>query len=416
MNLVDASIERAERRLKKARENPNPTKLQSNLLSQEMQLKGLYEMRKAWREGKPFSMGIGASLASALGFRNIGYPTFIASFLSEVPRYREIVRNVGIPEHICEFLTLGNAAAIAGDIPPLSILVVEKEECCVSTYAQMALKEQFDVPIFAIDDPLEYNEESIKYVAEQLGEFIEFAESNVPGIKYDQDKHIELLEARRAATPYILKEWELRKRVPLPMSIGDSFNMPMGGGSGLGLEYLRMRIEEIEAMAAKGVSQEEKMRALWIWTAPLYVNFLGLLESRGVAIPHAVSGMTGFQNGRKGAVGDEKEFGRKLTPLEEEAKLQLGWSWRQYGREWEDEILFACQDLKCDAIIYYQFIACMLTANPAKLVADRAEKELGVPTFIIGGRAMDPMALPAAEFESRLNEFIDMVLAQKGQK
>jgi hypothetical protein len=83
---------------------------------------------------------------------------------------------------------------------------------------------------------------------------------------------------------------------------------------------------------------------------------------------------------------------------------------------WEDEILWSCKDLSCETIIYYQFTGCKLTSHPAKMLADRAEKELGVPTFIIPGRAMLPTYLPAPEFESRLGEFLDMVIARKQQK
>jgi hypothetical protein len=50
------------------------------------------------------------------------------------------------------------------------------------------------------------------------------------------------------------------------------------------------------------------------------------------------------------------------------------------------------------------------------MLADRAEKELGVPTFIMPGRAMYPTYLPAAEFESSLGEFLDMVIARKKGK
>lgn len=86
-----------------------------------------------------------------------------------------------------------------------------------------ALTEHFNVPYFVIDDPIEYNEASIKYVADQLGELIEFAESRIPGVKYDRDKHLELLEAQRIAYTYVHRDWQLRRLVPLPMSVVDSF-------------------------------------------------------------------------------------------------------------------------------------------------------------------------------------------------
>jgi hypothetical protein len=205
------------------------------------------------------------------------------------------------------------------------------------------------------------------------------------------------------------------------MTVVDSFHQPLEympssfPDTAKALEYMRIRTEEIEERAAKGINKEEKLRSLWVWTAPFYANFFSVLESRGVVLPGVVSGATGWHSGQRGTIGDEKEFGRKLSPLEEEARMLIGWSWRGKGRTWEDEIIWSCRDLKCEAIIYYQFTGCKLTSHPAKMVADRAERELGVPTFIIPGRAMYPEPLPAAEFESRLGEFIDMVLARKGR-
>jgi hypothetical protein len=422
MNLLDVLIERSARRLKAVNENPDPSKLRSNRLAYELEYNEFCAMRDAWRQGKPFSMGLGANLSRALGFQPIGYPLVVARFLEEAPRYRQVVLNTGMPEHLCDFITLGNAAGYAGDLPPLSFIFVEKGECSVSTYAQRALAEHYGVPMFTIDDPLEYNEENVKYVADQLGELIEFAERKIPGIKYNRDRHLELQEADSIAYTYLHKDWELRKQVPLPMSSRDSFHQPgeflpsMFADSKKALEYWKVRIEEIEEQAARGMEQEEKLRALWVWVAPLYIDFFSILESRGVVLPVAVSGATGWHSGRRGAIGDTKEFGRKLSPLEEEARMEIGWSWRQLGKDWEDEILYSCRELKCEAIIYYQFNACLLTAPMAKLVADRAEKELGVPTLIIPGRPMNPASISPAEFESRLTEFLDMVLTRKKNK
>ncbi|MBN1192023.1 MAG: 2-hydroxyacyl-CoA dehydratase [Dehalococcoidales bacterium] len=421
MNLIDAEIERTEKRLKKIDANPDPKRMKSNRMYYELVLSQFVAMRDAWRQGKPCG-GIGGSLGRAMGFQGVGYPLLVSRFPEEIPRYTEILRNIRWPEHICEFITLGFAAAIAGDAPPPSLIVMEKGECTVGTYATKALTEHFNVPSFIIDDPLEYNEESIKYVADQLGELIEFAESKIPGVKYDRDKHLELLEAQRIGYTYVHKDWQLRKRVPLPMSAVDSFHQPleyMPAGfpdTTKALEYMRLRTEEIEEQADKGIGRDEKLRALWIWVAPFYANFFPVLMSRNVSLPAVVSGATGWHSGRRGTVGDEKEFGRKLSPLEEEARMLIGWSWRGQGPMWEDEILWSCQDLKCDAIIYFQFTGCKLTSHMARLVADRAERELGVPTLIIPGRSMYPTSLPASEFESRLAEFLDMVIAQKGRK
>jgi hypothetical protein len=421
MNLIDASIEAAEERLKKMYAKTDTTKLSSNRLLAELELNELYAIRETWRLGKPFSMGLGMNLARAMGFQPVAYPILISRFIASVPKYQQVVRNLGIPEHLCDFITLGSAAAVAGDLPPLSVILVEKAECTVATYGMRALAEHFKVPFFTTDDPLEYNEKNIKYVADQLAEFIEFAETKIPGIKYDRDKHLELLEAERIGYQFAHKDWELRKLNPLPMSIRDSFHQPLEylpsafGETGKVLDYIRLRTEEIQEQAAKKGNRQDKLRVLWIWIAPLYFDFLAPLESRGVAVPCAISGATGWQSGRKGAIGDENEFKRRLSPLEEEARMETGWSWRQLGREWEDEIIWSCRELKCEAIIYFQSTGCMLTSgSSAKLVADRAMKELGVPTLLLQGRPMYSEILTQKEYDNRVSDFLDAVLASKG--
>jgi hypothetical protein len=85
------------------------------------------------------------------------------------------------------------------------------------------------------------------------------------------------------------------------------------------------------------------------------------------------------------------------------------------GRGWAEDIIGLCKEMGCEAIVYYQVVGCIHMGPPAKLVADMAEKELGVPTFILAGREMEATFLPAPEFESRLAEFVDMVMAQKGR-
>ena len=63
----------------------------------------------------------------------------------------------------------------------------------------------------------------------------------------------------------------------------------------------------------------------------------------------------------------------------------------------------------------YQLIGCVHICSMARMVTETVERELGLPTTIITGRTLDKTALPPAEFEYRLTEFIDMVLAQKEQ-
>jgi benzoyl-CoA reductase/2-hydroxyglutaryl-CoA dehydratase subunit BcrC/BadD/HgdB len=111
------------------------------------------------------------------------------------------------------------------ELPPPSLGVSDNSGICrVWSYHNKVLAEHFNspklgsVPKFEIDTPNDYSEDSIKYLAAQLGELVKFTEEHVPGLKYDEDKHKELIEINRTWVNYTLKEWELKKHVPLPMS------------------------------------------------------------------------------------------------------------------------------------------------------------------------------------------------------
>jgi hypothetical protein len=427
MNLLEKLVERNERRLKKIDENPDPTKLWSNRLGYEIDRDHYRELLEAWQQGKPLLPWFpSAILARAMGALHMQLETFVDQFPEESPRYYQAVRSMGLPENVCDTMVLAVAAVKLGDLPaPSLISLCPRVPCRLWIYYMKILAEYFNVPQFEIDPPHEYSEESIKYLAGQLGELIEFAERNVPGIKYDQDRHLELLEAEGAWFGYANKEWELRKRIPLPVDSRDTFRQPFRRGPDLIddtaklLEFWRQRTEEIEERAARGVGREERLRVLWIWGRPVYADPMNVLEPRGVSVPAVVLPPTATFGGKFPISDDGKELGRQFSPLEHEASNWLSQDMlqrpRRGGHGWAEDIIWVCQDLKCDAIVYYQVVGCLHMGSPAKLVADMAERELGVPTLILAGREMEATFLPIPEFESRLAEFIDMVLAQKGR-
>jgi hypothetical protein len=428
MNLLEALIERDEKRLKRIDENPDPTKLRSNRLGFDLDL-GVYKaVLEAWQQGKPILPYFPSpTLARALGSQSIHYELFADQFPQEAPRYVQASRELGLPWNICDTMTLSIAAAMIGDLPPAAMVTfLPPVPCRVWTFHMKAIGEFFKVPQFEMDMPTDCTAESIKYVAGQFKELIKFAESNVPGLKYDQDRHIELLEAGNVCFEYIQKDWEFRRLIPLPMDSKDSFRQPFrrdpgsSGETAKVLEYWRIRTEEIGEIVKKGSTREEKLRLLWVWGRPVYLNPMVYLEPKKVAVPSVVLPPSAIWGGRVPEPGELPELNWKLSPLEVEAFMWLSGDMLHNpvngGRLWADQITWICKDLKCDAIVFYQLLGCLHMGSLAKLVTDVAEKELGVQTLILTGKELDATALAPAEFEARLTEFVDMVIARKEQQ
>ena len=150
--------------------------------------------------------------------------------------------------------------------------------------------------------------------------------------------------------------YELRKRVPCPISPQDSFRlMAMPSrypNPAKVVEYSRSYRDELFERADKGIGgvPEEKLRIAWLATGPYGRSTFDLLTRKGVSLPW-------FHYGRApqyfGVVrddyGDESVYGRKLTPLEELGRFFNANVWAGDSDAWVDPLIKVCQELKIDA-------------------------------------------------------------------
>jgi len=145
---------------------------------------------------------------------------------------------------------------------------------------------------------------------------------------------------------------------------------------------------------------------------PFYDDPFSWLEQRGVAIPAAeMTTYNGWFSGRESIWGDPWP-GRKLTPLEEEAR-QMDFVWGRVGQYWIDTHIHSCRDLHLDGIIYFLQWGCPTSNTVGKLIADTAEKELGIPTLFIEGRMLESSMYDKKDFYNRLEDFIEIASAKK---
>lgn len=426
MSVFSKVVEAAERALREMDTANDQTQLRSNRMALQLELDGCREKLEAWESGKPLLPYFpSSSLARALGSLNIIYADAFLNLRlqNEAPKYVNYVRKLGIPDYMCDVLTLPNAAAIIGDLPPTSLGVVcSQGSCRVWPFHLKVLAEHSDAPIFEIDTPQIYSEESIVYLGEQLRELVIFAEKHVPGLHYDEDKHLELIEANRIWVDYCVKNYDLMKNVPLPVSNKDVTRVPYHfepaayPDSDKVLEYWRVRTEEIQARVDAGVQRQERLRVLWITPPMLYVNPMEILDGLGVSVPAVALPPDILYYGlMPNCWGDDSEFGRRLSPFEEEARAILGASRLGEGLDWGSAVSQMCQDLHCDAAVFFQFTSCSHYCSLAQFVAEELERRLGIPTLILPTKNFDQSLLPPDQMEARLAQFVDVVETRKRQ-
>ncbi|SMC82616.1 2-hydroxyacyl-CoA dehydratase family protein [Papillibacter cinnamivorans] len=428
LKYLEKEIATCERRIARIKGDPDPTKPKSNVLLYELERDFRIEQREAYLSGKPLGLlGLGP-LTRAMGM--VPWDAIMAADRthgSEATRYFNIIRKGGMPEHTCDRCSVLIPMMSEGDFPRPSYLETSNFECIPVYLAHLIMAETMDVPHFHVDRPFknykgELDDASLKFVTDQLYQMIEDIEAKVPGCKYDEDYMIELQEYNRQYLQYFQQLWELKAAIPCPLSGRESFRevrlADMYPDPKKAVEYMRLYVEEVGDKVAKGVSAaqpEEKLRLLWSVAGPFYADPFSWLEQRGVAIPAAEMTIYNGWFSKREAIWGDPWKGRKLTPIEEEAR-QLDFTWGRLGQPWVDTHINSCKDLHLDGIIYFMQWGCPTSNNMGKVVADTAEKELGIPTLLVEGRMLESSIFDSKDFFSKLEDFIAVAEARKNDR
>lgn len=183
------------------------------------------------------------------------------------------------------------------------------------------------------------------------------------------------------------------------------------------MEYLKMQRDEIFERAEKGIGvmPEEKLR--WMWST-VGVNYdetvYKWLEQNGIAL-YYVYGMNAHQLGlRMGFYGDPWN-GRKLTPLEEEARYGFYNSWNGRGERLIDDWMFIAKDQGCDGMVYVLQPGCLPVLNLRKVFADSMEAQ-GIPTMGLEIRGIFKEGYNQKDVIAKLSNFMEICQANRDKK
>ncbi|MFC1987009.1 2-hydroxyacyl-CoA dehydratase [Chloroflexota bacterium] len=423
-NILEAELALYDRRISKIKAHPDPSKSRANIIFYDMQRDRRAAILQAWKTGKPIVDGINqlGPLFQAMGLQPIDYVGFADRVMhnSDI-NYCERVTEVGLPDYLCDRVTVYVPMVLDGVLPPPSLTVVSNGGCEAHQNSSMVVASHFNVPVYHIDVHFEEpSEEALQYSMAHLRDLIAFAEAKIPGVKYDEDKLVELQKWDVPFYNYLHQIYEARKNIPCPEAPQDVFRIPQYPGNyphpEKAVEFVKARCEEVLERVKKGIGgvPEEKLRILWTTASPPPGDSLKILAERGASVVF-------FQHGHAprvygvvyGNIGDEKEFGRKLTPLEEQARLLLGHSWGGLAKRWIRDICHIARDLKVDAILDFEQQGCVMSMGFQKLLDGTVKRELGIPIGRIQGRELGGFGFNLKDFERSLADLLDMWLAGK---
>ncbi|MFC1965489.1 2-hydroxyacyl-CoA dehydratase [Chloroflexota bacterium] len=419
--FLQEQIERLQRRIKNIEQNPRPDYLKSTKVRYEAELENYTSIVEAWRDGKPFAMLEGVEeLTEPLGFHAVNF-TGWGDRVTDPQRYLDIVANkFEFPEHSCDRTMAALGLFISGEVPQPRLMISRRIPCEPIRLSIMAAAKYMGVLFFEMARLNSCGEENIQCLAEQVNELIDFAEKSVPGIKYDEEKLLELQAIDEQARQYSQGTYELRKIVPCPISPQDSFRM-MPTPSNYSnpakvLEYCQMYHDELHERAEKRVGgvSEEKLRIAWLATGPYGRDTFDLLSRKGVSLPWFHTGGTPYQFGVVQKANSHKNIvGRKLNALEKVVRRWNDNAWAGSADMWVDPLIKVCRDLKIDAVVDFLQPGCITTKSLKWITAQRLREELGIPTLDLEGREYFNTEASQMDMHRKLEEFIDICIANK---
>ncbi len=424
MNVFENEIAKYERRIARIEQNPSPSMIKSNRLFYQAQLDENKELLQAWQQKKTFL----AIAAPRMLLRCFGdYPVLplvrIADRLSMGHAEASVdkVRGMGLPDWACDrtilFLPL---AIMGGDLPKPKLVICRTGACEVINDTHRTLARLLDIPLYSIDVPFEDpHQQHLEYVTRQVEMLIPWVEEQLPGAKFDVSKLKELEEYGRRWMVALHGINELRKKVPCPDHPRDVFREPLYPEEFTNPEtlvsYYEHYRDELQERADKGWSPvgEEKLRIVWAISGPYGSNIWDYLAERGVSVPYWHYGQA-QRVYNKPVFDDEAEFGRKLTPLEEEARMMLYNSWAGDGERWIKDTIYACKEFKADGLVLFEQTGCMPVYGTGQLVVDRLAKEYDIPAWCIEGRQLlGRSERVESEFMAGLDAFINLCMERK---
>lgn len=420
--FLQEQIANLQRRLRNIETNPLPQYLKCNKLRYEMELERYQHSVDAWKAGKPFAILEGAELMSIpLGFEHQGHISW-GDKVTNPRRYYDIaVNKLGFPEHSCDRTLTALGLFLSGEVPTPRLMLSRRIPCDPEKYSLLAAAKYSGVLFFELDRRHGNGYENIACLAEQVGEMIEYAEKSVPGIKFDEDKLWELIDLDSVAINYLRDTYELRKRVPCPISAQDAFRLMSSIPSRHPnppkvAAYMKAYRDEMFERADKGIGgvKEEKLRIAWLATGPYGRETFDLLARKGVSLPWFHYGAAAHLFGViRNDARDDNAYGRKLTALEEVVRRLNANIWGGNADDWVNPLLKVCRDLKIDAVVDFMQPGCITTKNLKRITSQRLKNELGIPTLDLDGREFFSTEASTSEMNRKLEEFVDICIANK---
>lgn len=263
-----------------------------------------------------------------------------------------------------------------------------------------------DIPQVALEEIQDYH---IAYARSELERLVRFL-TETTGKKLDYDRLKEVVALSDKACELWNRIMTFRRYIPSPLSaaeIGIMFVMVTRQGTQIAVDYLQKVVEELEERVEQGIGviKDEKIRLFWD-NIPLWYN-MGLFnyfeKMNGVVVAETYSAAWSLRLDTDDPLDALALKSLKSYPMVSCVSI----------KNRKDMVLKACEEYSIDGVIFHRNKSCAPITLGQMDIKKALEKELGIPSVIIDADHMDPGNFSTAQFQTRVDAFMEMLHARK---
>ena len=263
-----------------------------------------------------------------------------------------------------------------------------------------------DLPQVAVEDIQDYHVEYAMSESQRLADFL----TETTGRRLDEDRLKEVVFLSDRACELWDEIMSFRSFRPVPFSaaeMGIMFVMVTLQGTQIAVDYLTRVRDEIrqKAETGTGVIENEKIRLFWD-NIPLWYN-MGLFnyfeKFGGVVVAETYSAAWSIRL--------DTQNPKKALALKSLMSYPLVSCVSINKRK--EMVLKACRDYAIDGVIFHRNKSCLPITLGQMEIKQALEQELGIPSVIIDADHMDERNFSLAQFQTRVDAFMEMLLERK---
>ena len=387
------------------------------------------ECHEAKKEGRPVGwmppMNGGIELFYAMGLQPVfpeNWSPVCAAFGLTHKNF-EVCESMGYSRDLCGYLRniigyvhgmMGGPDNPLGGLPEPDIILPPQGGCSPVMKIFQALMRRFpqartfhaDMPQVAIENIKDHH---INYAIFEMKRLVNFLEE-ATGRKLDYDKLKEVVRLSDKACELWDEIMSYRRFIPTPISaseIGIMFVMVTRQGTQIAVDYLTRVRDELKERSGQGIGilENEKVRLFWD-NIPLWYN-MGLFnyfeKMGGVVVAETYSAAWSL---RLDVDNPMETLARKTLisyPLVSCVSI----------KKRKEMVLKACREYAIDGAILHRNKSCV-PITLGQMDIKRELEQMDIPALIVDADHMDDRNFSTAQFQTRADAFMEMLLTRKG--